>query len=97
MSPAEGDLERAVEEVLGSVWPGERRRAARQLIRSTLVRAAAGVLGFWGLALVITLVVGTSVPWPFYPAIAALTVAAALLEARDPDHLRADRGTPGPR
>lgn len=87
MPVAEDDLGRAVEHVLGQAWPRERRRASRRLVRSTLLRAAGGVIGFWGLAGAFG-VMGMPIPWVFYPGIAALTAAAALLEARDPDHLR---------
>jgi len=40
---------------------------------------------------------GMPIPWVFYPGIAALTAAAALLEARDPDHLRGHPQTPANR
>ncbi len=93
MPAAEDDLGRAVEQVLGPAWPRERRRAARRLLRSTLFRAAGGILGFWGLAGALR-VMGMAIPWVFYPGIAVLTAAAALIEARDPDHLRHDLETP---
>jgi len=96
MPVAEDDLGGAVEQVLGSAWPRERRRASRRLLRSTLLRAAGGVLGFWGLAVALR-IVGMPIPWVFYPGIAALTVGAALLEARDPDHLRDYPQTPANR
>ncbi len=87
MPVAEDDLGRAVEQVLGPAWPHERRRASRRFLRSTLLRAGGGALGFWSLAGGLR-VMGMPIPWVLYPGIAALTVAAALLEARDPDHLR---------
>ncbi len=96
MPAAEDDLGRAVEHVLGPAWPVERRRASRRLVRSTLLRAAGGILGFWGLAAALR-VMGMAIPWVFYPGIAALTAAAALLEARDPDHLRDHPETPANR
>ncbi len=74
MPVAEDDLGGTVEQVLGSAWPRERRRASRRLVRSTLLRAAGGVLGFWGLAVALR-IVGKPIPWVFYPGIAALTAA----------------------
>jgi hypothetical protein len=96
MPAAEDDLGRIVEQVLGPAWPRERRRASTRLVRSTLLRAAGGVLGFWSLAAALG-VLGMPIPWVFYPGIAVLTAAAALLDARDPDHLRDHPQTPGSR
>jgi hypothetical protein len=88
VSVSEEHLRRAVDEALEPVWPNERRRASRRLVLSTLGRAALGVLGFWGLAVGVYLLVGAVFPWTFYAFIGGLTVVAALHDARDPDHLR---------
>lgn len=88
MSVSEEHIRRSVDEVLEPAWPNEHRRAARRWYYSTLARAAVGTLGFWGLALLIYLLVGVAFPWTFYAFIGGLTAVAALSDARDPDHLR---------
>ncbi|MGP0030370.1 MAG: hypothetical protein ACLPVF_07675 [Acidimicrobiales bacterium] len=90
MSVSEEHLRRAVDDVLEPVWPDERRRAARGWFYGTLARAALGILGFWGLAVVMYLVFGLALPWTFYAFIGGMTTMAALHEARDPEHLRRD-------
>jgi hypothetical protein len=90
MSVSEEQIRRSVDEVLELAWPNEHRRTARRWYCATLARAAAGTLGFWGLALLIYLLVGIAFPWTFYAFIGVLTAVAALSGARDPDHLRRD-------
>ncbi|MGO8870071.1 MAG: hypothetical protein ACLQPH_01485 [Acidimicrobiales bacterium] len=90
MSISEEHLRPIVDDVLEPAWPVERRRASRRWMWATLIRVAAGVLGFWGLALAVSLMVGVAFPWSFYAFIGGLTAVLGLHQARDPEHLRRD-------
>lgn len=88
MSVSDEDLRGAVDEVLEAAWPKERRRARRRSNLATLGRIAGGLLGFWGLSLMVHFVVGLSFPWVSYVCIGGMTIGAGIHEARNPDHLR---------
>ncbi len=88
MSGPDEDLQGAVDDVLEAAWPKECRRGRRRWNLATLGRIAGGLLGFYGLSLVLYGVAGVSFPLAFYAFIGAMTVSGGIREGRYPDHLR---------
>jgi hypothetical protein len=88
MSGPDEDLQDAVDDVLESVWPNERRRGRTRWNLATLGRIAGGLAGFFGMSLMLYWVAGVSLPWSFYGFIGAMTISGGVREGRYPEHLR---------
>ncbi len=88
MSGPDEDLQVAVDDVLDAAWPKERRRGRSRWNLATLGRIAGGLVGFYGMTLVLYLVADVSFPWAFYAFIGAMTISGGVREGRYPDHLR---------
>jgi hypothetical protein len=81
----------SLEEVLGSAWRRERRRALRKWAFATAARVLTALGALWALSFLLFVVFGMSLPWTFFALIGVLMSAGAFSQKEGREHLRAPR------